>query len=126
MFKKMNSQNKDIPLYGTVDERTRAIVYQGDAYTGRFMLFGVLIAVVIRGLNLNISFIDSNWDLMLIVIIGSIISTLHQIRNKVIFNGPFSKSFLFLVMCRGRSFNCFCFFHNSIKIIQHSAIMITD
>lgn len=101
MFKKMNSQNKDVPLYGTVDERTKAIVYQADAYTGRFMLFAVLIAVFIRGLKLNISFIDSNWDLLLIVIIGSIISTLYQVKNKVIFNGPFSKSFLFLAMCIG-------------------------
>jgi len=52
---KNNKQEKDIPLYGIVDERTKAIVSQGDAYTGRFMLFAVLIAVAIRGFNLNIS-----------------------------------------------------------------------
>ena len=92
-----NEQGKDIPMYGIVDERTKAVVYQGDAYTGRFMLFAVLIAVFIRGLNLNIPFIDSNWDLMLIVIIGSFISTAYQIKNKVIFNSK-SKSFLFLMV----------------------------
>lgn len=97
MNNKNNSREKDIPMYGIVDERTKAVVYQGDAYTGRFMLFAVLIAVFIRGLNLNIAFIDSNWDLMLIVIIGSFISTAYQIKNKVIFN-PKSKSFLFLMV----------------------------
>jgi hypothetical protein len=30
-----------------------------------------------------------NWDLMLIVIIGSLISTAYQIKSKVIFNRPF-------------------------------------
>lgn len=94
---KNKEQSKDTPLYGIVDERTKAIVYQGDAYTGRFMLFAVLFAVFIRGLALNISFIDSNWDLILIVIIGGFISTAHQIKNKVIFNRPLSRSFLFLI-----------------------------
>lgn len=103
MFKKANSHNKEVPLYGIVDERTKAIAYQGDAYTGRFMLFAVLIAVFLRGLKLNISFIDSNWDLMFIVIIGGIISTAYQIKNKVIFNRPLSKSFLFVVLLIGFS-----------------------
>ena len=103
MLKKTNSQNKDVPLYGIVDERTKAIAYQGDAYTGRFMLFAVLLAVFLRGLKLNIPLIDSNWDLMLIVIIGGVISTAYQIKNKVIVNRPLSKSFLFVALLIGFS-----------------------
>jgi hypothetical protein len=103
MHKKNNEQSKNTPLYGIVDERTKAVVYQGDAYTGRFMLFAVLFAVFIRGLELKIPFIDSNWDLMLIVIIGGIISTVYQIKSKVIFNRPLSRSFLFLISLIGIS-----------------------
>jgi hypothetical protein len=98
MFKKANSKNKDISIYGIVDERTKSVVYQGDAYTGRFMLFAVLIDVVLRGLKPNIPFIHSNWDLMLIVIIGGIISTVYQIKYRVIFNRPLSKSFYFVIL----------------------------
>ena len=94
----MFKNNKDTPLYGNVDERTRFVVYQGDAYTGRFMLFAVLIDVVIRGLNLNDPFTSSNWDLMLIVIVGGLISSVFQIKNKVIFNRPISRSVIFLVL----------------------------
>ena len=103
MFKKATSQNKDVPLYGIVDERTKAIAYQGEAYTGRFMLFAVLIAIFLRGLKLNIPFIESNWDLMLIVIIGGVISTAYQLKNKVILNRPHSKSFLFVALLIGVS-----------------------
>jgi hypothetical protein len=103
MDKKDKEQGKNTPLYGIVDERTKAVVYQGDAYTGRFMLFAVLFDVFIRGLNLNISFINSNWDLMLIVIIGGIISTAYQIKSKVVFNRPLSRSFLFFLALIGIS-----------------------
>ncbi len=103
MFKKANSKNEEVSIYGIVDERTKAVVYQGDAYTGRFMLFAILFDVVLRGLKLNISFIDSNWDLMLIVIIGGFISTAYQIKNKVIFNRPLSKSFYFVIILMGFS-----------------------
>ena len=92
----INGQPKDTPLYGIVDERTKAVVYQGDAYAGRFTLFAVLFAVLIRGLELNVPLIDANWDLMLIVVIGGAISTAHQIKNKVLFSRPRSRSFLFL------------------------------
>lgn len=98
MFKKINEQSKDTPIYGIVDERTKSVVYQGDAYTGRFMLFAVLVDVVIRGLKLNDPLTTSNWDLMLIVIIGGIISTAYQVKNKVIFNRPFSRSFVFITL----------------------------
>jgi hypothetical protein len=98
MFNKSNPKNKDVSIYGIVDERTKAVVYQGDAYTGRFMLFAILFDVVLRGLKLNILFIDSNWDLMFIVIIGGFISTAYQIKNKVIFNRPLSKSFYFIIL----------------------------
>jgi hypothetical protein len=103
MFKKANSKNKDVSIYGIVDERTKAVVYQGDAYTGRFMLFAILFDVFLRGLKLNIPFIDSNWDLMFIVIIGGFISTAYQIKNKVIFNRPLSKSFYFIILLMGFS-----------------------
>jgi hypothetical protein len=33
MFEKQKSQNKEVSIYGIVDERTKAIVNQGDAYT---------------------------------------------------------------------------------------------
>jgi hypothetical protein len=101
MRKKANGQ--DVPLYGIVDERTKAVVYQGDAYAGRFMLFAVLFDVFIRGFVHNIPFIDSNWDLMLIVIISGAISTAYQIKSKVVFNRPFSRSFLFLAALMGIS-----------------------
>ncbi len=97
MFKRNSEQDKNIPLYGIADERTKAVVYRGDAYTGRFMLYAVLIDTSIRGLNLNISIVNSNWDLMLIVIIGALISTVYQIKNKVIFNSPLSRSFFFIL-----------------------------
>ncbi|MBN7773557.1 hypothetical protein [Clostridium aminobutyricum] len=100
---KKKEQGNNTSLYGIVDERTKAVVYQGDAYTGRFMLFAILFDVFIRGLELNISFIDSNWDLMLIVLIGGFISTAYQIKSKVIFNRPFSRSFLFLIAIIGIS-----------------------
>ncbi len=103
MDKKNNEQGRATPLYGIVDERTKAVIYQGDAYTGRFMLYAVLFAVFIRGLGLDISFIDSNWDLMLIVIIGGFISTAYQVKSKVIFNRPFSRSLLFLITIIGIS-----------------------
>jgi hypothetical protein len=103
MYNKTNGQGKNTPLYGVIDERTKAVVYQGDAYTGRFMLFAVLFDVFIRGLNLNLPFINSNWDLMLIVMLGGIISTVYQIKSKVLFNRPFSRSFLFLIVIMGIS-----------------------
>lgn len=101
MFKKVNHQNKDISIYGIIDERTKAIVYQGDAYTGRFMLFAILLDVVIRGLALSNPITSSNWDLMLIVIIGGFISTAFQIKNKVILNRPFSRKFIPIALLFG-------------------------
>jgi len=91
-------KNKEISLYGVVDERTKAVVYQGDAYTARFMLFAVLFDVVIRGLGLNDPITTSNWDLMLIVFIGSLVSMVYQIKNKVLFNRPCSKGILYIVL----------------------------
>ncbi|GAU79539.1 hypothetical protein [Fusibacter sp. 3D3] len=88
-------------LYGRVDERTKQIVNQGDAYMGRFALFAILIAVMVRGLPHNIGFIHDNWDLMGIVIIGSFISTAYQIKYKVIFNENRLKSFGFIVGMMG-------------------------
>lgn len=84
MFKKNNKQHNSTSIYGMVDERTKTIVYRGDAYTGRFMLFALLIDIFIKGLHLNTPFITSNWDLMFIVIIGGLISTVYQIKNKVL------------------------------------------
>ena len=103
MFKRNSEQRKNIPMYGVIDERTKAIVYQGDAYTARFMLFAVLLDVIIRGLKLNNPITTSNWDLMLIVIIGGLISTAYQIKSKVIFNRPFFRSFLFIIVLLGFS-----------------------
>jgi hypothetical protein len=37
------SSKKSVFLYGTVDERTKSIAYQGDAYMGRFLLFAILL-----------------------------------------------------------------------------------
>lgn len=98
-----NKQNKEIPIYGVVDERTKMVVYQGDAYACRFMLFALLLDVVIRSLELNDPLTTSNWDLMLIVIIGGLISTAFQIKNKVIFNRPFSRNFIYLALLMGFS-----------------------
>lgn len=98
IINKKNDSGEDKPFYGKVDERTKAVVYKADSYTARFMMFAVLIDVFARGLNIDISFFNSNWDLMLIVIAGGIISTAYQIKNKVMFNPPLKKSFIFLIM----------------------------
>ncbi|NMC56586.1 MAG: hypothetical protein GYA50_05135 [Eubacteriaceae bacterium] len=68
IINKKNDSGEDKPFYGKVDERTKAVVYKADSYTARFMMFAVLIDVFARGLNIDISFFNSNWDLMLIVI----------------------------------------------------------
>lgn len=98
MFKKNSEENKNVCLYGMVDERTKAVVNQGDAYTARFMLFAVLFDISIRGFKFSDPITTSNWDLMLIVIIGGLISTAYQVKSKVLFNHPFSRSFLFITM----------------------------
>lgn len=103
MSKKNSIQNKNVPFYGIIDERSKAVANQGDAYTARFMLFAVLLDIIIRGFNFNNSFMTSNWDLMLIVIIGGLISTIYQIKNKVMFNRPFSRSFIFVLLIMGLS-----------------------
>lgn len=95
---KKNESNEDKPFYGKVDERTKAVVCKADSYTARFMLFAVLIDVFVRGLDIDSSFFKSNWDLMLIVITGGIISSAYQIKNKVMFNAPHKKSFIFLIV----------------------------
>ena len=83
---------KSVFLYGTIDERTKSIAYQGDAYMGRFLLFAILLEVVYRGLRYN----DALWELLLIVIIGGGISTFYQIKKKILFNGSVSRKGLFL------------------------------
>jgi hypothetical protein len=94
MFRKNDSNS----LYGTVDERTKAVVYQGDAYTGRFMLFAVLIDVVVRGLKLIEPVTATNFDLLAIVILGGLVSTVYQFKNKILFNKPNGKSLLFVLL----------------------------
>jgi hypothetical protein len=95
MNNKSNNHVKEIPIYGVIDERTREVVYKGDSYTGRFMQFALLLDVVIRGFLPGNSFINSNWDLMLIVIIGGLISTAYQIKYKVIvLSRPLSRTFI--------------------------------
>jgi len=103
MSKENSTQNKNVPLYGVVDERTKAIANQGDAYTARFMLFAVLFDVFIRGIKLFDSFTTSNWDLILIVFIGGMISTVYQIKNRSMFNRPFTRSFIFIILIIGLS-----------------------
>lgn len=98
MFKRNTQQNKKTPIYGIVDERTKSIAYQGDAYTGRFMLFAILIDAYIRGLHLNNTFISSNWDLLLIVVVGGLISTIYQIKNKIISHSSFARSFIIIAL----------------------------
>lgn len=44
---------KSVFLYRTVDERTKSIAYQGDAYMGRFLLLAVLLDVLYRGFRYN-------------------------------------------------------------------------
>lgn len=96
MFKKRDESEEKTPLYGQVDERTKAVVYQADAYTGRFLLFAILIDVFIRGLKLFEPITASNWDLMFLVIVGGLISTVFQIKNRV-FTKPYFRGFLFIL-----------------------------
>lgn len=102
-MKPSGAHDRETPLYGVVDERTREIVYRGDAYTGRFMLFAVLFDVAIRGLQLNDPITSSNWDLMFIVIVGGLISTAYQVKHKVIFNRPRARGLMYLVWLIGIS-----------------------
>ena len=83
---------KSVFLYGTIDERTKSIAYQGDVYMGRFLLFAILFDGVYRGFLYG----DPLWDLLLIVIIGGGISTFYQIKKKILFNGSVSRKGLFL------------------------------
>ncbi len=96
-----NEPGKQSPLYGVVDERTKAIVYRGDAYGGRFTLFALLGDIFLRGLNLDIPLIHSNWDLLLIVILGSLVSIGYQVKSKVLAGRPPARSFLFLIAIMG-------------------------
>lgn len=100
MNKRTGSQGND-PLYGMVDERTKEVANQGDAYTARFMLFAVLADVALRGFGLFENITESNWDLMGIVMIGSLISTVYQMKQRTIFNRPHARSFLYIVMIMG-------------------------
>lgn len=95
MFKK--SKEQWTALYGQIDERTKAVAYQGDAYTGRFLLFAILIDVVIRGLKLIEPITASNFDLLIIVIVGGLISTVFQIKRRVIFNAPNSRNIMYVL-----------------------------
>lgn len=97
------SKQQQTPLYGRVDERTQQIVHQGDAYMGRFAVFAILIAVMVRGLPHNLAFVNENWDLMSIVIISTFISTFYQIKYKVLFNEHRVKSIGFIVVIIGVS-----------------------
>lgn len=98
MFKKSNKQSEITPIYGIIDERTKTVVYRGDAYTGRFMLFAVLLDVIIRGLHSSNPLIASNMDLMLIVIIGGLISTVYQFKNKVLSYNSSARSFVAITL----------------------------
>ncbi|OGD16258.1 hypothetical protein A2V47_00970 [Candidatus Atribacteria bacterium RBG_19FT_COMBO_35_14] len=95
MFKEnKKGGKKSVFIYGTIDERTKSIVYQGDAYMGRFLLFAILLDVVYRGLRYD----DPMWELLLIVIIGGGISTFYQIKNKILVNNPNFRKSLFLLI----------------------------
>ncbi|WPC39772.1 hypothetical protein [Clostridium sp. JS66] len=98
MFKKSNTQGKSTPIYGIIDERTKAVVYQGDAYACRFIMFAILFDIFIRGLHLSNPLIESNFDLMLIVIIGGLISTAYQIKRKVISHHSAARSFIIIAL----------------------------
>ncbi|ADK16204.1 hypothetical protein [Clostridium ljungdahlii] len=98
MFRKNNKQGKNTSIYGIIDERTKSVVYQGDAYACRFMMFATLLDIFIRGLNLSNSLIESNFDLILIVIIGGLISTAYQIKNKVISYHSSARSFIVIAV----------------------------
>lgn len=98
MFNKRDASEERTPLYGKIDERTKAVVYQGDAYTGRFLLFAILIDVFIRGIKLFEPLTASNWDLLFLVIAGGLISTAFQVKNRVLFNKPYFGSFLFVII----------------------------
>lgn len=94
MSKQNNNQANEVPIYGVIDERTKLVAFQGDAYSARFMMFALLIDVIIRGLAPSNPVTSANWDLLLIVIVGGFISTIYQIKNKIMLCRPISKSLL--------------------------------
>lgn len=103
MFKHNGAKENDSPIYGVIDERTKTIANQGDAYTSRFMVFALLLDVILRSFHIADSLTSSNWDLMLIVIIGTSISTVFQIKSKIMFNRPFARSIVFVAFIMGLS-----------------------
>lgn len=98
MFKKGDESERKTSLYGQIDERTKAVVYQGDAYTARFMQFAILIDVFIRGMKILEPITASNWDLLLIVLAGGFISTAFQIKRRVLFSEPRLRSLMYVLM----------------------------
>ncbi len=69
-----------IPIYGTIDERTRAVVNQGDAYACRFVIYALMLYAAYHLFRYH----EARWDLWGLAMITSIISTAYQIKHKVI------------------------------------------
>ena len=97
MHKGDAEQGREAPLYGVVDERTKSVVFRGDAYAGRFIMYAVLLDVFLRGLLQNTPFFAANWDLLLIVTAGALVSTSYQIKNKVMLNRPVARTLIYLI-----------------------------
>jgi hypothetical protein len=71
------------------DERTTAVENASFRWAYFLLSFGVLIDVAYRGLVLN----QSNWDLMVLVILAGFVATLYQSSQKIL-----TKRWIFLVV----------------------------
>ncbi len=73
-------ESKSIPVYGNIDERTKAIAYKGDAFAGRFLMFAVMLYCFYDFFCYN----KVPWELLALLFIAATISTIYQIKNKII------------------------------------------
>jgi len=76
-------QEKPDPAYGTIDERTKAVVANGNSWALQFLLFALLLDVICRSLIRK----EASWDLMALVIIAGGISTVYQYKHHVFARG---------------------------------------
>jgi 1,4-dihydroxy-2-naphthoate octaprenyltransferase len=69
---------KDEPVYR--DERTTIVENKSYRWAYYVVSFGLLAIVAYRGFVRN----ESNWDLMALIILSSLVATLYQSYNKIL------------------------------------------
>jgi hypothetical protein len=81
--RKEPTQEKPDPLYGTVDERTRAVADAGNSWALVFLMFALMLDAGYRALIRK----EAPWDLIALFIIAGWISILYQYKHRVFARG---------------------------------------